>query len=137
MKTFLLFFTSLILSCSAQQNKYGLILKKLDENYQLKLDSGKFMLEAEREYAMKMDSLMNVIYDDLIVVKKADNENIEIEQNEWISLNKVRVQNIWKPLNKSMKEIGFIPNDEKMLAYSKQAQLTRKRVLELINKFNN
>ena len=95
------------------------------------------MLEAEREYAMKMDSLMNVIYDDLIVVKKANNENIEIEQNEWISRNNIRIQNIWKPLNKSMKEIGFIPNDEKMFAYSKQAQLTRKRVLELIKKFNN
>ncbi|MGB5363994.1 MAG: hypothetical protein WBN17_11875 [Aureibaculum sp.] len=137
MKTFLLFFTSLILSCSAQQRKYNLIVKKLDENYQLKLDSGKFMLEAEREYAMKMDSLMNVIYDDLIVVKKANDENIEIEQNEWISQNNIRIQNIWKPLNKSMEEIGFIPNDEKMFAYSKQAQLTRKRVLELINKFTN
>lgn len=137
MKTFLLFFTSLILSCSAQQSKYNLVVKKLDENYQLKLDSGKFMLEAEREYAMKLDSLMNVIYDDLIVAKKADNENIEIEQNEWISQNNVRIQNIWKPLNKSMNEIGFIPNDEKMFAYSKQAQLTRKRVLELINKFTN
>jgi hypothetical protein len=125
------------LSCSAQQSKYNLVVKKLDENYQLKLDSGKFMLEAEREYAMKLDSLMNVIYDDLIVVKKADKENIEIEQNEWISQNNVRIQNIWKPLNKSMNEIGFIPNDEKMFAYSKQAQLTRKRVLELINKFTN
>lgn len=127
----------MIMSCSAQQSKYDLILNKLDKNHQLKLDSGEFILETEREYSMKMDSLMKVIYNDLIVVKKTNRKNIEIEQNKWIKQNDLKIKNIWKPLNESMNKIGFISNDEKMFAYSEQSQLTRKRVLELISKLNN
>ncbi|WP_148284789.1 hypothetical protein [Polaribacter sp. MED152] len=136
MKIFLLFFTTIIMNCSAQQGKYDLILKKLDKNHQFKLDSGEFMLETELEYTMKLDSLMKVIYNDLIVVKKTNVKNIEIEQNKWIKQFDIQIKNIWKPLNESMNEIGFISNDEKMFVFSKKSELTRIRILELINKLN-
>lgn len=100
MKIFLLFFTTIIMNCSAQQGKYDLLLKNLDENHQFKLDSGEFMLETEREYSMKLDSLMKVIYNELIVVKKTNVKNIEIEQNKWIKQFDLKIKNIWKPLNK-------------------------------------
>lgn len=124
------------MNCSGQEGKYDLLLKNLDENHQFKLDSGEFMLETEREYSMKLDSLMKVIYNELIVVKKTNVKNIEIEQNKWIKQFDLKIKNIWKPLNKSMNEIGFISNDEKMFVYSKKSELIRIRILELINKLN-
>ena len=137
MKIYLLFLTLITLSCSAQKNNYDLILRELDQNYQLKIDKGEFMLETERDYALKMDSLMKVVFNNLIELKTDNRENLEIEQNEWALQNKINIKNIWEPLNESMDELGFIPNDEKMFAYNEQALLTRKRVLVLIDKFNN
>ena len=134
MRIFLLLFTIIILNCSAQQSKYNLILNKIEKNHQLKLNSGKFMLETEREYSIRLDSLMKVVYNELKSTKRGKKYNIEIEQNKWNKQNKLKIENIWKQTNKIIEEIGFIPNDEKMFAYNKQYELTRKRILELINK---
>ena len=125
------------MSCSAQKNNYDLILRELDENYQLKIDKGEFMLETERDYALKMDSLMKVVFNNLIELKTDNRENLEIEQNEWDLQNKINIKNIWEPLNEVMDELVFIPNDEKMFAYNEQALFTLKRDLDLIYKFNN
>ena len=137
MKIYLLFLTLITLSCTAQKNNYDNLLRELDINNQLKLDTGKFMLGTEREYAMKLDSLMKVIYNDLFDLKKIKRENLVTEQNEWNLQNKLKIKNIWETLEKSNNELGIIPNDEKMFAYQEQAELTRKRILELIDKFND
>ena len=125
------------LSCSAQQDKYDLILKELDKNHRIKLDSGKFMMETERQYALDIDSLMNLIFNELVLTKTTKAKNIEIEQKQWKKNNALKINAIWKPLNDFITEYGFIPNDEKMFAYSQQAELSRKRIFELIKKFNN
>ena len=134
MRTFLLLFTIIIINCTAQQSKYNLILNKIEIDHQLKLDSGKFMLETEREYSLRLDSLMKVVYNELRSTKKGKKYNIEIEQNKWSKKNELKIENIWKQTNEVIEENGFIANDEKMFAYKQQSELTRMRILELINK---
>jgi hypothetical protein len=122
------------MNCSAQQSKHNLILNKIEIDHQLKLDSGKFMLETEREYSLRLDSLMKVVYNELRSTKKGKKYNIEIEQNKWSKKNELKIENIWKQTNEVIEENGFIANDEKMFAYKQQSELTRMRILELINK---
>jgi len=137
MKNLLLFLTLITMSCSAQNSNYDVILKELDKNTQLKLDTGRFMLQTEREYAIKLDSLMSIIYLDLNDAKNIDKANLKKEQNKWDLQNQLKIKNIWKTLKESNSEAGFIANDEKMFAYAERAQLTRERILELISKYNN
>ena len=122
------------MNCSAQQSKYNLILNKIEIDHQLKLDSGKLMLETEREYSLRLDSLMKVVYNELRSTKKGKKYNIEIEQNKWSKKNELKIENIWKQTNEVIEENGFIANDEKMFAYKQQSELIRMRILELINK---
>ena len=122
------------MNCSAQQSKHNLILNKIEIDHQLKLDSGKFMLETEREYSLRLDSLMKVVYNELRSTKKGKKYNIEIEQNKWSKKNELKIENIWKQTNEVIEENGFIANDEKMFAYKQQSELIRMRILELINK---
>jgi len=136
MKIYLLISTLIILSCNAQNKDYHKILKELDSDRQSKLDTGNFMLETEREYALKLYSLTKVIYVDLSNVKNDEELNLDVEQNKWEVEYKSRLKKIWSKLEEANSELGFISNDDKMFAYSEQAQLTQKRILELINEFN-
>ena len=126
---------SVLICCSKEVNEYDIILKKIDKSYQVKLDSGKFMLKTEREYSIRLDSLIQIVYKDLLTTKKAKKHLVEIEQNKWSLQRKLKIENIRKQNNKLIEEIGFIPNDVKLLLYNEKSQATRKRVLELIHQF--
>lgn len=134
MKKLLTLLALIVLSCCSKEvNEYDIILKKIDKSYQVKLDSGKFMLKTEREYSIRLDSLMQKVYKNLLTTKKAKKHLIEIEQNKWSLQRKLKIENIRKQNNKLIEEIGFIPNDVKLLLYNEKSQATRKRVLELIH----
>jgi len=125
------------LSCTAQQTDYTIVLEQLEQENQEKLDIGKQMMQTERDHLIRLDSLMNIVYQDLLRYKNTNKKAMKIEQEKWVVRNNVDNKETWQPITQSIKNGWVIGDDMKMIAYSKQADLKYNRILELIGKFED
>jgi uncharacterized protein YecT (DUF1311 family) len=133
---FLTFGVLLFTYCSSDTSiNYSKVLSELEIKHQQELDKGESMMQIESEYGNKMDSMLNVVYKDLLSkTEESQKEKIRIKQREWIKERDSVFQEIWRPLNSMIEMNGFAPQDERMFVYSQEAKFIRKRVNELINK---
>ncbi len=134
--TSLVFGILLFSACSSDTSKnYSKVLSELEIKHQQELDKGELMMQIESEYGNKMDSMLNVVYKDLLSqTEESQKERIRIKQREWIKERDSVFKEVWKPLNSMIEMNGFAPQDERMFVYSKEAKFIKERVIELINK---
>lgn len=131
-----LLLVALIFGCSSSiSNSYRKTLDSLEKQHQTELDKGERMMLVEQEYGITMDSMLNVVYKDLMLkLNDSEKKNLRTAQREWIKKRDIEFEELWKPLNEMTTEIGFAPQDGRMIVYSQEANYIKKRVLELVDK---
>ncbi|KQC32716.1 hypothetical protein AAU57_04820 [Nonlabens sp. YIK11] len=128
------FFLGFATICFAQKADYSSLLKEMDSLNQIELNTGVDMLSTERNHFINLHEFMNEIYTDLIV--QDDAQTLVADQLEWNKWYDFETNRIWNPINNSQFNEDTEPGrDRRMIAYSEQADLLRKRILELIEKF--
>lgn len=127
----------LTLGCSSSiADSYRKKIESLEKQQQTELDKGERMMLVEQEYEITMDSMLNVVYKDLMLkLNDVEKKNLRTEQREWIKQRDIEFVELWEPINEMTTEIGFIPEDARMIVYSQKANYIKKRVLELVDKF--
>ncbi len=130
-----LLLVALIFGCSSSiADSYRKTLDSLEKQHQTELDKGERMVLVEQEYGITMDSMLNVVYKDLMLkLNDSEKKNLRIAQREWIKKRDIEFEELWKPLNEMTTEIGFAPQDARMMVYSQEAIYIKKRVLELVD----
>jgi uncharacterized protein YecT (DUF1311 family) len=64
---------------------YRTVLDQLAVQHQQCLDQGKAMMLCSRQYSIQMDSMLNVVYKDLLQHYNPQQQNqLRIQQREWI-----------------------------------------------------
>jgi uncharacterized protein YecT (DUF1311 family) len=131
---FLIIFS--FISCNSEKNNYGVILKNLDSKHQTCLDKGEAMMLCSYAYSKQMDSLLNVVYKDLMKGYNEDQQNkLRTEERQWIKKRDQELKKVYSTVNKLRETNEFVPQDERMFAYAEEANFVRKRVLELIDDY--
>ena len=127
---------ALIWGCdSSRVDNYRKALESLEIKHQAELDKGERMMIVEQEYKVSMDSMLNVVYKELVLkLNDTQKENLRIEQLEWMRQRDIEFEELRKPLTEMTNDFGFVPQDARMVVYSQQANYIRKRVLELVDK---
>jgi len=128
----------LFVGCSTSITKdYRKILDIQEKQQQTELDKGKRMMSVEQQYEVTMDSMLNLVYKDLMHrLSDSEKNKLRTEQREWIKNRDVVFKEYSKPLKEMEEEYGMVPMDERMFLYSKRASFIKKRVLELIDKLD-
>ncbi|MBD8490999.1 DUF1311 domain-containing protein [Echinicola sp. CAU 1574] len=117
-----------------EANDYKMVLDNLTKVNQEKLDTGNGMLETEKAYYFQMDSMLNVVYKDLIKSNNKTNyEKLREQQRQWLKERDIFFRNIQDEYQKESGEIGFLPNDYKLMVYGEKSSFVKERVLALIN----
>ena len=128
--------TIILLSCQREMG-YNEKLEKLSTEHQKCLDSGIAMMNCSQKYAVQMDSMLNVVYKDLMdKYNKPDQEKLKAEERNWIKERDVQLEKIWASVNSANQE-GFAPEDDRMIAYEEEADFIKLRVEELIRKLES
>ncbi len=111
-------------------------IKKLETWNKKCLDSGVNMLGCSREYYLKMDTMLNVVYFNLYKKMSPQVQSyLKKEQRDWLN----KRDDYFKQQNKKVrkkekqKEAG---RDLYMLVYQEDAEFIKIRILELINRLN-
>ena len=129
----MLFSILILLTCCQEKIEYKEHLKTIDKQYQLCLDKGEAMHECSRQYMLRMDSMLNIIYKDLIsIYDKKEQDELRIKELIWIKEKDNKFTIEWNNLKKLNIQNGFIPQDDKMMTYDNEAKFIRKRVDELV-----
>ncbi|PXY02340.1 hypothetical protein DF185_06745 [Marinifilum breve] len=131
-----LILVTLIIGCSSSiADDYRKTLDSLEKQHQTELNKGERMMHLEKEYELVMDSMLNIVYKDLMLkLNETEKKNLRTEQREWIKKRDVEFKKLWKSIDEMITEIGFAPQDERMFVYSQKANFVRNRVLELVDK---
>jgi uncharacterized protein YecT (DUF1311 family) len=125
----------ILLSCSDKKD-YRKQLEKLDNERQRCLDHGERMMDCSYQYSQQMDSMLNVVYKDLMThYDKEDKNQLRLEERTWIQKRDKELKRIYNNINKKREKEDWLPQDDRMIAYDEEAKLIRKRVIELIDKY--
>ena len=113
---------------------YSEIISNLDDEHQACLDKGEAMMQCSYQYSQKMDSMLNVVYKELLGGYSSEQKaKLRAEEREWINFRDKELKKIYSTVSSTGDKDGFLPQDEKMIAYGEEAKLTRDRVLVLID----
>ncbi|WP_034917025.1 hypothetical protein [Gillisia sp. CAL575] len=104
------------------KEKYYADLTKLDSLNQINLSTGNKMLDTEKKYYAKIDSLRINIYNDLNSEKP--NENGCLEQKVWVN-KRIKMTD---SLRNEFKENSDFSNDREMFLYFELIKFTRARI---------
>jgi uncharacterized protein YecT (DUF1311 family) len=104
--------TIILFGCQREMD-YNAKLENLSIEHQKCLDSGIAMMNCSQKYAFQMDSMLNVVYKDLIKrYDKPDQEKLKEEERMWIKQRDIQLEKIWATVN-SANEEGFAPEDNR------------------------
>ncbi len=113
---------------------YKMALDNLTKINQEKLDTGIGMLQAEKAYYTQLDSMLNVVYKDLInMYNKTNSENLIKQQRQWLKERDAFFLKMQDEYQKESGEVDFLPNDFKLMVYGEKCSFVKERVLTLIN----
>jgi uncharacterized protein YecT (DUF1311 family) len=122
-----------LISCNSEKNNYREDLKNLDNEHQTCLDKGEAMMLCSYSYSKQMDSLLNVVYKDLMTRYNEDQKiKLRTEERLWIKERDKELKKVYATINKLRETNEFVPQDERMFAYEGEAKLVRERVLVLL-----
>ncbi|GAB3652987.1 hypothetical protein GCM10028791_22840 [Echinicola sediminis] len=98
------------------------------------LDKGKDMMQTEIHYAAQMDSMLNVVYQDLMhQISYAQKDTLRSAQRKWLDKRDRYFDQVVRELKVDLGGmIDVNSRDFKMMIYSKRAEFIRKRIGELI-----
>jgi hypothetical protein len=125
-----------LLSCNQSSKNHKEDLIQLKKKMQKKLDTGENMMLTDRQYMFDTDSVLELIYNELIVAKPELSKQLVIEQQEWNSKKKQLTDSLWKPVDRIFEETGITPQLEREIAYGTIAELNYDRAMELNNRLN-
>jgi len=115
-------------------NDYKIIVDSLTKVNQKKLDAGVNMLQTEKSYYAQMDSMLNVVYQDLIKsYNKTDAEHLKKEQRQWLMERDTFFSNIQKKYQKESGSLDFLPKDYQLIIYGEKTLFVEEKVHTLIN----
>ncbi len=78
--------------------------------------------------------MLNVVYQDLLGhYNPQQQKQLRFQQREWLKKRDVKLKTIWADVNALRAKGEFVPQDDRMFAYGKEATLVEERVLELIS----
>lgn len=116
------------------KNNYRKVMEQLEVRHQQCLDQGEAMMLCSRHYSIQMDSMLNVVYQDLLGhYNPQQQKQLRFQQREWLKKRDVKLKTIWADVNALRAKGEFVPQDDRMFAYGKEATLVEERVLELIS----
>ncbi len=119
---------------SEKESHYVEVLDSLYEANQAQLDLGVGMKQAEMKYAHQMDSMLNVIYEELMLqVSQEQKDAIRSDQNEWL----IEKNRYYEEIENELKDefggtVEVNSDDFQMVIYSRRAEFIRERAEELI-----
>lgn len=119
---------SLVFSVT-QAQEYETLMENLEIRYQDCLDQGADMRGCSTEYYHKMDSMLNVVYKQLLAKHPDQKEQIREAQRAWLK----RRDEQFAAIDKEPKEAGLGINDQQMIVTDKKSQVVRERVMKLID----
>ena len=135
MKQLLVFISLIILSGCKSRTNYSEVVNRLEKQHQECLDKGEDMLGCSRIFYSQMDSMLNVVYEDLMGrLDKIEKNSLREEEKQWIKQRDIEFRKITRELRESIDQVGFVPQDNNMMAYDEQADLVKKRIRQLIDK---
>jgi uncharacterized protein YecT (DUF1311 family) len=135
-KTLYAILITLILSSCSDRKDYRGQLEQLDKEHQNCLDKGERMMDCSYQYSKQMDSMLNVVYKDLMSTYDTEHKNkLRTEERIWIQKRDKELKRIYNTINKLRETEDLVPQDDMMIAYDEKAELIRKRVIELIDKY--
>jgi hypothetical protein len=116
---------------------YTTNLKTLKADYQKKLDTGIGMLETSIEYSAAIDSLVVLIYSDLLAIRpKSEQSLLAKDQKKWFTARENAFQEEWKKGKAIQEETGIFPQIEEMVAYGAAFDVSYEKAIELNNRLN-
>ncbi|WMI65083.1 lysozyme inhibitor LprI family protein [Aestuariibaculum sp. YM273] len=117
-----------------EASDYKMVLDNLTKLNQERLDTGIAMLQTEKLYYTQMDSMLNVVYKDLInTYNKTNFENLRKQQRQWLKERDAFFRKMQDEYQKESGEVDFLPNDYKLMVYGEKSSFVKERVLTLIN----
>ncbi|TXK51864.1 DUF1311 domain-containing protein [Pontibacter qinzhouensis] len=106
----------------------------IDRHYQTCLDKGSNMLNCFQGYYYQMDSLLNVVYNNLRhPLNLLEKAALKKEQLNWLARRDAYFKEVDTALAAENKD-GFAGSDSRMIAFDDKARFVRKRVEELLIK---
>ena len=132
---FIIFLVVFMTSCSQKKSiQYSKTLNELANSHQKSIDKGQSMMADTRKYSIQMDSMLNLVYKDLIVrLNEVEKDSLITEQRKWLKNRDAEFRNYSLSLDTVRDILGFIPRDDRMFVYDKQGEYIRLRVLELVS----
>ena len=113
---------------------YSVVISNFDDEHQACLDKGRAMMQCSYQYSQQMDSMLNVVYQELLGgYSSAQKAKLRAEEREWINFRDEELKKIYSTVSSTTGKDDFVPQDERMIAYGEEAKLTRDRVLVLID----
>jgi uncharacterized protein YecT (DUF1311 family) len=101
------------------------------------LDKRTFMLDCSKEFYNKMDSMLNVIYGNLMhTCNEIQRKNLKTEQKEWLIKRNSYFQKTLAKQEKETKGEGFVPQDNEMFRIDNNASFVKERVVQLLKAKN-
>ena len=132
---FIIFLVVFMTSCSQKKSiQYSKTLNELANSHQKSIDKDQSMMADTRKYSIQMDSMLNLVYKDLIVrLNEVEKDSLITEQRKWLKNRDAEFRNYSLSLDTVRDILGFIPRDDRMFVYDKQGEYIRLRVLELVS----
>jgi uncharacterized protein YecT (DUF1311 family) len=122
---FLLFLSNI---CNAQFRTH---IEKIDSDYQYCLDHDPYMYGCTEKYYSLMDSMLNVIFRQIVHESPNKKNTITIEQRNWL-----------KKRDKTFRKIDFKPNvdelnptDYAMILLDEKSMYVHDRIIELLERY--
>lgn len=104
----------------------------IENECQVCLDKGVFMLGCSINYYYQMDSLLNKIYNQLRTNRDStQKEVLKKEEKEWLTRRNKYFKKLETNLSKAINEHGPVQDDE-MFMYEDKARFVRNRILQLL-----
>ncbi|TBW29968.1 hypothetical protein [Gramella sp. KN1008] len=130
-----LIFILLITSCQersvSDKLHYQPVLDSLQISFQEKLDTGEGMLQASREYRLQTDSLLSVVYSQILDVQDLNLDSLKLTQKKFLLKKQTKEDSIWKEVDAVFSETGITPQLERMAAYEFIGDMNLKRASQL------
>lgn len=129
-------FLACTLAACSNKKDHRAQLEQLDAAHQQCLDAGVGMMDCSYRYSKQMDSMLNVVYKDLMSVSSKDAKNkLRMEERSWIQKRDAELKKIYSDISRQRQMEDFVPQDARMMAYDAEAAVIRKRVVELIDAY--
>lgn len=122
------------MNCSSQPTDYEKIIKKLELKNKLKLDTGNFMMETEKNYSIQMDSLLSILIKDLNESQRFKKGQLQVDHNIWKVKQKLKLNKIWDSLSKIEDAKRYFGKDNRVFFYQEKVNMTKARIIELSHK---